>query len=59
MCLGPENGSIDYQLCEADVLRQPYEVLAKILYGMLEVNREAKKKYKWNALVTQVDDLAN
>ena len=50
---------MDYQVSGGDVLCQPYEVLAKILDGILEVNKEERKKKEWNELLTLLDDLAN
>lgn len=50
--LGPENMSMDDQLFNGDVLRQPYEVLAKILDRMVEVNKQARKKQEVTVIVT-------
>ena len=49
---GPEKRSMDDQICERDVIRQPYDVVAKILDDMVEVDKEARKNQEWNALVT-------
>ena len=42
--LGPENRSIDDQICDGGMLYQPYEVVEKLLDGMVEANKEAKEK---------------
>uniref|UniRef100_M1DDY4 Uncharacterized protein n=1 Tax=Solanum tuberosum TaxID=4113 RepID=M1DDY4_SOLTU len=56
--LGPENRSMANQLFEGGMLHHPYEFVATLLDGMVETNKEAQKKHKWDALVAQVDVLS-
>ena len=41
------------------MLYQHYEVVEKLLDGMVATSKKAKKKQEWEALITQLDDLSN
>jgi len=56
--LGPENRSFADQLFTSGMLHQPYQVVANLLGGMVETNKQAQKKHEWDALVAQVDILS-
>uniref|UniRef100_M1DHH1 Uncharacterized protein n=1 Tax=Solanum tuberosum TaxID=4113 RepID=M1DHH1_SOLTU len=41
------------------MLYQHYEVVEKLLDGMVATSKKAKKNQEWEALITQSDDLSN